>query len=295
MPENVKRERTKISPMAALYGQEMIEKARKAMADRFDPTAPLPPTPDWKFFVHDEYDNDTAYGMALRGSIIELYGMSKTRKSTLLAIFAAAILSKEKRAMNISTNITGPVIWIDTEQGEDEFAYFQRMVFQLANRSMAKQTNKYYAMNFRPHSEEDRVAMFDIMMHGMTEVGCIFIDGIADFSPNSNEMEANKRLITQVTQWADMHQCPLFTAIHANKDGKTSTGTLGGYLDKKASSVIVTEVNSEDGPTTVVNKLTRRGLRFPSFQFMHNRHELPELVDPMGIIGDGDFKTGGDD
>ncbi len=292
MAENIRKERTRINPLEALYGAEIYEKAMLAIENRFDPTQPMPEEPEWKFFIHDGEDE---YGMGLKGSIIELYGMSKTRKSTLMAMFAAAILSNEKRVENISTTIDGPVIWIDTEQGEDEFAYFQHMVFRLAKKRRNKQSNRYFAINLRPFSEEERLMILDLLILKFTKLGALFIDGIADLSANSNEIQSTKQLVTQVTQWADKHGCPVFTAIHSNKDGKTSTGTLGGYLDKKASVVINTEINSDEGPTTVVCKMVRRGKRFPAFQFMHSPDTgLPEIIDTKNIFGDGTFGEGED-
>jgi hypothetical protein len=268
-----------------------IDEIIKTLWDnRFDPSKPLPERPDYKFSIIGKDGKE--YGMGTRGAIIQVSGKSKTRKSTLMAIFAAAAISPTRQCLNVRANFpydTGIYYWMDTEQTEEEFYYFQRMVWRLSGRE-GTSPGRYAAIHLRPYSEDERYQIIDRIMTGSRgRVAAVFMDGIADFVMNSNEQEATRSLVTRVGQWTDFHGCPLFAAIHTNKDGKESTGTLGGFLDKKCSVHLRTEIATDDGPTRVTSKLNRGGGRIPPFEFLHGPEGIPVMMDSLGIVGDGEY------
>lgn len=252
---------------------------KEVIKNRFDFTHPLPERPDYLIEIEDE---DDTYGIALPGSVIEFSGRPKARKSSLMAAFAAACISPNKKALNIKSKIKGNILWIDTEQSKLEFSYFQRMVIKMAG--INYQPKNYLALPIRKYDDNTRYEIVDHAISSMKDVGLIILDGIADLSMDENEQNSTKALVSRLMAWADYKECPILVAIHTNKDGKESTGHLGGYLDKRCSYHVRIEKKDENSPSLVYPKLSRLGEKFPKFYFNHAQGGIPEIVDPGNII-----------
>lgn len=247
------------------------------------------PIPDRPSYIFEIIDGDNQYGVAVPGSIVEVSGLSKTRKSTLISLFAAAALSPDKIALNVKSSMEGSVVWIDTEQNDTEFKYFQKRLHRVAK--LSDNSSNYFAFNIRKYDELVRLDVVEYLLYKIFKekgpIGLLVIDGIADFTYNANEQEPTKKLVTQMCTWADNYNPAIFTAIHTNKDGKNSTGALGGFLDKKCSYHIRTE--QEDGfnsATIVTAGMARAGESFRPFRFTHGVDGLPRLDSGLGIYGD---------
>jgi hypothetical protein len=249
---------------------------------RFNFDSPLPERPEYLLEIEQE---EHRYGIALEGSVIEFSGMPKARKSTLMAGFVAASLSKSKKALNICSKIDNTIVWIDTEQSELEFKYFQRMVVKMAG--LNHQPENYIALNIRKYDDSTRFKIVDRVINGIKDLGMVVLDGIADLSFDENEQNSTKALVSHVMSWADYRSCPLLAAIHTNKDGKSSTGHLGGYLDKRCSYHIRVEKKSDNDPSLVTPRLSRMGETFRPFKFAHQIGNLPAIY-TESFIGDED-------
>ncbi len=258
------------------------ELLKEIHANRFDFDAPLPERPDYLIWYEDE-GGDT-YGIALPGSIIQVSGQSKTRKSTFLAAVVAATLNQDGAALNLRSSIRKSVLYFDTEQSAYEFQIFQNMVCRLAG--VKHHPPQYFGYPLRKYDEETRLMAIDAFLTQMKpdflrSIGLIVIDGIADCLPSSNDQVESRRLVTRLTYWADELKVPIFVAIHTNKDGENSTGMLGGFLDKKSSYHIRTENigESRNSPTRVSCRFSRLGESFPAFTFKHDETSgLPVLT-----------------
>ncbi len=258
--------------------------AEKVLATRYDHRDPLPPEPDYLIRIDGK-------GIALPGSIIGVYGPPKSRKSSLMGMIAAASLSEEGRFGTIESKIKGDILWFDTEQSEMEVQLFQNNVIK-----MSKVTDddlilsKYYAMKLRPYDEMERLLVIDKLITApnlFNNIGLLILDGIADLLYNVNEIEASKKLVTRLTQWADTLNVPLFVALHTNKDGKDATGSLGGFINKKASYAIKCEPEFDGGPSTIRPYLTRLGQKFLPFMITNDEDTgMPTYYDPNEALAD---------
>lgn len=261
-------------------GQDIDELVKFILENRFDHTKPLPKEPPYLIKIGGR-------GIAMAGSLIEVSGMPKTRKSSLMAMIAAAIISKEKNYMGkIESFIDGKVLWFDTEQSDIEVSYFQNHIIDMAglrgkeHEEYAKSI--YFAMKLRPYDEDTRLRIVDRVITApdvFKNVGAIFLDGSSDLLLNVNDMDDSKALVTRLTFWADYLGVPLFTGLHTNKDGKSSTGSFGGFLDKKCSYHIRTEKEFDDGVTYVKSLHARNGQKFNSFMISNEPNGRPILVD----------------
>lgn len=255
-------------------------------SDRFNFNDPLPERPN--YLIEMEHDGEF-YGVGLPGSVIEISGRPKARKSSLMAAFAAACISPNKTALNIKSHINGNVLWIDTEQSKLEFSYFQRMVIKMAG--LSSHPKNYFAYPIRKYDDGTRFDIAERLIEKMPDLGLVIIDGIADLSVDENEQNSTKALVSRLMRWADERACPILVAIHTNKDGKESTGHLGGYIDKRCSYHIRVEKKNESSPSLVFPKLSRMGERFPQFYFSHEIGGLPAIVDNT-FLSDMDSEEG---
>lgn len=253
---------------------------------KYDFHAKIPDRPNYIFEI---YDNSNEYGIAVPGSIVEVSGLSKTRKSTLISLFAAAAISPKKYALNVRSSMEGVVVWIDTEQNDTEFKFFQKRLYKLAE--LEDNVNNYFAFNIRKYDELVRLDIVETLLYTIFNnhgpIGLLVIDGIADFAYNANEQEPTKKLVTQMCTWADNYNPAIFTAIHTNKDGKNSTGALGGFLDKKCSYHIRTEQEGGYNSATIVSAgMARSGESFKPFRFTHGLDGMPILDTGLGAFED---------
>lgn len=264
----------------------------EVLNNRFVHTAPLPKEPPYLIKIGDK-------GIAMEGSLIEISGMPKTRKSSLMAMIAAAILSKERNYMDkIHSFIKGKkVLWFDTEQSDIEVSYFQNHIIDMAGLRDPEHEeyvkSNYFALKLRPYDEETRLRIVDRIITApdvFNDVGALFLDGSSDLLLNVNDMDDSKALVTRLTYWADYLKVPLFTGLHTNKDGKASTGSFGGFLDKKCSYHIRVEKEFEDSPSYVKTLHARNGQKFTSFMISNTPEGRPILVDKTEI---GEFAATG--
>jgi len=262
--------------------KELIQEVLK---NRFDIRKPLPDKPDYKFFVRNIKSGKLS-GVALEGSIVMVSGQSKTRKSSVMASFAAACLNKDGIYQNIETTVKkGTILWFDTEQNEIEFNYFQRMIYLMAGVDTINPNIRYLAFNIRRYTEEQRAVIVEELVRAMGDIVFIVVDGIADLISSVNDMEGTKKLVTKLCKWADVYKTPMMTTIHTNKDGKDATGSLGGFLDKKSSYHIRTSKEQFNGPTRVEVKHARGGEGFIPYEFEHSQNGIPTVVYDMDFIG----------
>lgn len=257
---------------------------KEVIATRYDHKAPAPDKPDYLITIDNQ-------GIALPGSLIGVYGPPKSRKSSFMAMITAACLSKDGRFGNIESKIKGDILWFDTEQSETEVKYFQDNVIKMSGVEDDDYIYaNYYSMKLRPYDELQRLAIIDRMITApdiFENVGLIVLDGVADLMYNVNEIEASKKLVTRLTYWADRLQVPLIVALHTNKDGKDATGSLGGFLNKKASYTIKCEPEFEGGPSTIKPYYTRNGQNFHPFVIDNDEETgMPKYHDPYSSIGE---------
>lgn len=285
----------KVTEASDTSGLDVKDLVKEIHLNRFNFDDPLPELPEYLIWYEDEQGE--TYGIALPGSIVQVSGQSKTRKSTFLATVAAACLNQDGAALGLRSSIKKNVLYFDTEQSAYEFKRFQNMVCRLGG--VNHHPPQYLAYSLRKYDEETRLVAIDAFLTQMKpdfleKIGLIIIDGIADCLPSTNDLVESRRLVTRLTYWADELKVPIFVAIHTNKDGENSTGMLGGFLDKKSSYHLRTEniTDARDSPTRVSCRFSRLGESLPAFTFRHDDSSgLPILASVLDLSTDFMEKT----
>lgn len=263
---------------------------KEIISARFDPTAPLPPLPEYSILIGDR-------GLVeLGGALIGVYGRPKTRKSSFIALIVAAALNEQKKHGIIEAPlVTGPIIWFDTEMGLlREFPRFHSHIVGMSGRDKGDDflEENYHVYNLRGYSHRERLKVIDRMLmapdlYKQGSLGMIVLDGVADLVASTNELAESKEVVDRLLMWADYHACPIFVALHLTASTSNKpTGFMGNYIVNKSSYNINAEVEDDGLPSLILPKEVRQGERFESF-FISNvpKGELnagrPIIVDPV--------------
>lgn len=245
---------------------------QEVLTNRFDHRKPLPPQPEYAITIGGK-------GLVEKGgSLIGVYGLPKTRKSSLIGMIAAAALNENKTHGLIETpHVDGEILWFDTEMGlYRELPRFHNHIIDMAGRRGAEHDDyllkNYHVSNLRPYSHDERLAAIDRIITApnlFDNVGMMVLDGVADVMENTNEAAQAKAVVDRLLMWADKKSCPLFVALHLNQSSSATkpkaAGFAGNYLYNKSSYNIISKTEYEGSPSIIVPGMTRNGKRFNPF------------------------------
>ena len=230
------------------------------------------------------------------GEMSAISAPSKSYKTYIKSHFASAFLMND--CDFFLDDIRGHredndcLIDLDTEQGK----FWSWNTFN-RTKKLSKDINSdfYYPFRLRHLNPLDRCRFIDELLKSniiKSKPKLIFIDGIADLIPDSNDLVMSNEIAEKVMTWTDVYNIHVSVIIH-NAFGTTkATGHLGSAVIKKAETIInlIPEVekdlNGNETKTGIVtaNHMYSRGKPFQNFKFKrHNTEDRLELVD--------DFKT----
>lgn len=268
--------------------RDLNDLVSEVIANRFDHKKPLPPEPEYAITIDGQ-------GLVERGgSLISVLGLPKTRKSSVVAMIAAAALSPDKKHGIIETpHIDGKVLWFDTEMGLfRELPRFHNHVIDMAGRRGDKHDDyiyeNYHVTNLRPYSHEQRLAIIDRMVTHpklFDNVGMMVLDGLADVMGNTNEGAEAKAVMDRLLMWADRLSCPLFAALHLNQSSGSlkgkGAGFAGNYLANKGSYTLLAETEYDGSPSLIKAGKTRNGQMFKPFKITNIERGQPGAGRPI--------------
>lgn len=280
-----------------LLEKSIDELAKEVFKNRFNIKKPMPLRPE--YWISIKGDNGYEAGIALPGSIITVSGAEKVRKSALMGMFAASILSPTQSYENIVTSIdSGAIVWFDTEMSDIEFHQAQRSIYQMAGMDEVNPKIAYYGFPLRKYSDNERLGIAEILLNYVREtkgheIKLIVIDGAVDLVSSANDVVESKSLLTTFARWADNYKATVMSAIHTNKTpgigGKlTATGFLGAYLGRKCSYHFRVTMPEFSAPSEVATDSCRGGEYIKSFRFQHV-DGVPKVLQNSMMMEDDDL------
>lgn len=259
------------------------ELVKEVISTKFNHLTPLPPEPEYAITIDGK-------GIVEKGgSLIGIYGLPKTRKSSLVAMVIAAALSEDKTFGKIDAHgVDGNILWFDTEMGLNrELPRFHNHIIDMADRRGEAHDeyllSRYHVFNLRKYNHIERLSIIDYIVTDKelsSNVGMMVLDGVADIVGNSNELGEAKEIVDRLLMWADTLNCPLFVALHLTHSTKKPTGYLGNYLMNKSSYNIVSEVEFDGAPSIIKPMMTRNGNRFEPFLITNVESGKPNSGQP---------------
>lgn len=212
---------------------------------------------------------------ASSGNFSLLIGPPKSRKSTLMILFAASVLTNvEKKSFIQSPTNCEEILWIDTEQSRSDFNKATKKIFHLSG----KGRDKVHCYNLRSIPSKKRFEYVDklIQHHYYNNVRFVFIDGIADLlTKGYNDENEAKNISDYLIETTEKYNIHIMTAMHVNKKAEdVAKGHLGAFLIQKAETVLVVQ-NKKNSPFSEVTPKYLRDKEISSFYISYNDKGYP--------------------
>ena len=212
------------------------------------------------------------------GNFSLLIGKAKSRKTTLLSIFGATLLSKGKQIGRlISLHESEKLLWIDTEQNAYHLSRNIHSLAKLINTDL----DSLITYRFRNVDPADRFTHVKTLIKYYVKKGVKFliIDGIADLLTKgyNDEVEAI-RISNFLLKFTEDYNIHIITVLHENKGNGMAKGHIGSYLIQKAETVISVKKNERDKQFSQVSSEQSRGKDFSSFYISYDDNDIPCVV-----------------
>lgn len=209
------------------------------------------------------------------GNFSYIQAPPKSKKSYLGSLLCAVYLAGQIKEGGELKGHKGKrkLLHIDTEQGYFHAHNVFRRISQMANTN-----GNYLTYALRQIKAADRLGFIDYKLRTVSDIGFVFIDGVADLlSTDVNNQEESNRLVQYLMTWTEKYRCHIMTVIHTNPgvDVKKATGHLGSQLERKCECSIHLEQNQEG---TVVKCHRSRNAEFDTFAFKLYRNK-PQIIE----------------
>jgi len=226
--------------------------------------------PNTLFMFCDE--RQKKIGLGGDGDLINFFGREKTRKSAAAACAASCFLKDgTNESLYFSAEFEGRnLVHFDTEQSP---YYHHKLAEQMLWQQSLKTTihpANYFSYNIMPYTKLDRLNFVRYAIEKISNIGCVFIDGIVDLCRNYNDLEESSDLVTFFTNMAAARGFLLIDVLHNARSTGSARGHLGTELLNKAQCNI--NITKEEGNKQSSLKVQSiRGDSEPKgFDFWHN-------------------------
>ena len=209
------------------------------------------------------------------GNISCVSGQAKSRKTTFVNMLVSAFLNNEYGGFT-ATDITGAVIWIDTEQSEDDVMYGLKRIYKMSGLTDNYDSDNFQTYRLRSYGREERKEFTELLIKRIKPKLCI-IDGIADLMVNSNDLAETADISDMLLRLTSEYDCHIIVVLHTNPGSTKTRGHIGSEIERKAeTSFLVTRLDEKS--STVTFPYTR-GKTPDSLSFLVNCEGVPELFD----------------
>lgn len=171
------------------------------------------------------------------------------------------------------------ILYIDTEQGQNHCQNVLRRILLLADLPENKDAENLIMLGLRKYTPEMRLAIVELAIGTIPNLGLVVIDGIRDFLYDINSPSEATDIISKFMQWTDDRQIHIHSIIHQNKNDEHARGHIGTELNNKAETIMQVEVDKEDKSISIVEAIHIRDREFEPFAFRINEKALPEPVE----------------
>ena len=194
-------------------------------------------------------------GVFSRGNFSALIGKQKSRKTSLMKIFASAILG---RNYGLIFNPKEPykLLYFDTEQG---LPHVHRIAKYL------DQTEGDFAVySLRKYSPDVRRRKIMAEIYSSAP-DMIIIDGVRDLVFDINDQHEATVVVTDLMRWTLETNSHLLAVIHVNKSDMNARGHIGTELQNKCENVFSIKENIDTKWVSDVENEFSRNKPAPDF------------------------------
>ncbi len=210
------------------------------------------------------------------GNFSCITGRQKSRKSFVRFFFEAAALSNTMLYNKFYVRLpeqNKSVVYIDTEQSKNNVNFAAQRIIKMSNYS----GESYYVYSLRENTYMERCEMIEKIIKKTSNLGILFLDGIADLAYGNNDENEASRVTQLLMTWSSIYNIHIMTIIHQPRTHEGATGHLGSSIEKKAESVI--SVKKDGNYSVIESKMLRNSSDFAPFPFEINEDYIPVLID----------------
>lgn len=203
-----------------------------------------------------------------------LQGKAKSRKSTLIRAFCAAISAGQYQQLK-SGYFKNEIAIIDTEQGAYHCWRAAKIIKALSGCSVP-----YYSVSGL--SIQEKKFLVEDHLKRNPNCGFMILDNIVHFLNNFNDPTESGELNQWLIKIKSDYHVHICLVLHENGsdfgNGKAK-GHLGSLLENTCESIIRIEKNSNDKGQSIVTAKAMRGLEFEPFIVEPDYQGIPYLSD----------------
>lgn len=220
-------------------------------------------------------------GVMHRKGIQILKGQPKQGKSTAAMAFVMAMLRGEYADIRACEDKL-KVLWIDTEQGEDEVRMrFQRALKKIDMYSADVVRGRVMVSSLKCSPVQTRA---DLVCEAIDELRPDFVvlDGLADLVLDFNKPDECTALMEKLGAAVEKTQIALLAIVHENRQDGHAKGHAGAIAEQKAYEIY--GVKKDDTGGVKVEYENGRGKNVPPFSLRFGEGGVPEVeTEPVSV------------
>ncbi|MBR2556109.1 MAG: AAA family ATPase [Mogibacterium sp.] len=177
---------------------------------------------------------------AKRGDLHIVGGKAGHGKTAFMSQIMAAILSGKFGGMQCQIQGDNPsVLYIDTEQSEDDTIAIKNRVCTLAGIDDNKPSDRFKVARLRDTTQaEDRYKQILQLMWEI-EPTVVFIDGLLDIVNDYNDQQECSVIIRELMAWSTAKNISMWCVLHENPMTDKLVGSLGSIAERKVTEVFI--------------------------------------------------------
>lgn len=184
---------------------------------------------------------------AKRGDLLIVGGKAGHGKSAFMSQIMAAILCGQFGSTKCVIQNEAPVVlYIDTEQSEDDTIAIKNRVCLLANMDYTKDNDRFKVARLRDTTQPlDRYKQILQLIWDIKPT-VVFIDGLLDIVHDYNDQEECSLIIRELMAVSTALNISMWCVLHENPMTDKLVGSLGSIAERKVTDVFI--IRKHKGP-----------------------------------------------
>lgn len=176
---------------------------------------------------------------AKRGDLHIVGGKAGHGKTAFMSQLMAAILCGSFGNMECKMDDTPSVLYIDTEQSEDDTIAIKNRVCVLANLDFTKNIERFKVARLRDTTQAiDRYKQILQLMWDIRP-DVVFIDGLLDIVTDYNDQKECAEIIRELMTVSTTLNMSMWCVLHENPMTDKLVGSLGSIAERKVTEVFI--------------------------------------------------------
>lgn len=210
-----------------------------------------------------------------QGDLFTIGGKQKSGKTTFARLLMAASISGSWNRLKCIECLID-IVYLDSEMKPVDTQNTLRQVAKLAGVDAEIAEEHLFMYNLRAVDVESMKKSIRLYLD-IHHPAILMLDGIVDFCPNFNDVEASQELVIEfLSKLAEEYRCAIINILHTNKtDNYTELrGHLGAFLEQKGGGVVKCYKDEKSNIVTV-SLTTVRYAPVPDWHFAYDADGMP--------------------